>query len=158
MTTKCVPTLIGSRKKHLFLFALLVAFLTVWLAGAAFALPQLKWISINGGGASFGSGGPLKLGYTVGQSVSGAGSGGGLNLGIGFWQATCAALKGDMNFDDIYTSADVVLLLNCTYLGLGSCDACFSDVNCDGILTSADVVLELNKTYLGLNAPPWCGP
>lgn len=70
----------------------------------------------------------------------------------------CANSKGDMNGDVLYTAADVVLLLNCTFAGAGSCDICFSDVNCDLLLTAADVVLELNKVFVGTNTPPWCGP
>jgi len=76
----------------------------------------------------------------------------------GYLYGTCGSSKGDMNHDAIYTGADVVLLLNCTFLGLGNCNVCFADVNCDNILTGADVVLELNKTFLGISAPPWCGP
>ncbi len=69
----------------------------------------------------------------------------------------CPGVKGDMNADAALTSADVVLLLNCTFLGTGSCNLCFADVNCDGSLTSADVVLELNAAFLGQTDPPWCG-
>jgi hypothetical protein len=66
----------------------------------------------------------------------------------------CTATKGDMNGDGSPTSADVVLHLNCTFLGTGNCDVCFSDMNCDGNLTSADVVIELNYVFLG--TPPPC--
>ncbi len=58
--------------------------------------------------------------------------------------------KGDMDANASLSSADVVLLLNCTYLGEGNCSLCFADVNCDGILTSADVVGELNYVFLGI--------
>lgn len=70
----------------------------------------------------------------------------------------CANIKGDMDGNGIYTSADLVLLLSCAFLDEGACDICFADVNCDGILTAADTVLESNKVFLGLNALPWCGP
>ncbi len=66
--------------------------------------------------------------------------------------AFCAAAKGDMNADGNLTAADVVLELNCTFLGTGNCDLCFADVNCDGNLTAADVVSELNLVFLG--TPP----
>ncbi len=65
----------------------------------------------------------------------------------------CPVSKGDMNGDNILTAADVVLLLNCTFLGIGNCDLAFADINCDGILTAADVVIELNMTFLGVCAP-----
>jgi len=68
----------------------------------------------------------------------------------------CAAAKGDMNADGILTSSDVVLILNCTFLGTGNCDLCFADLNCDGILTASDVVNELNLAFLG--TPINCGP
>ncbi len=58
--------------------------------------------------------------------------------------------KGDINDDGIFTSADVVMLLNCIFLNLGPCDLSFADVNCDNLLTSADVVEELNNVFLGI--------
>ncbi len=69
----------------------------------------------------------------------------------------CSASKGDMNADGSLTSADVVLILNCTFLGEGNCSICFADVNCDGMLMAAVVVGELNRVFLGLIEPPWCG-
>ena len=127
---------------------------------AAAAPVNLKWLSINGGGISFGSGGTRKIGYSVGQSVAGEGSGGSRKIGIGFWYGVvaCANVKGDMNGDLVYTGSDVILLLNCAFLGTGSCNPCFADVNCDGILTGSDVVLITNRAFLGSTAPPWCGP
>ncbi len=64
----------------------------------------------------------------------------------------CAA-RGDMDCDGVLRLEDVVLLLNCTFLGEGDCGLSFADVNCDGILTPADVVLELNKVFLGTPFP-----
>ncbi len=61
--------------------------------------------------------------------------------------------RGDMNKDGQPTSADVVLMLNCAFLGTGDCGICFSDMNCDGFLTSADVVIELNYVFLGILPP-----
>jgi len=71
----------------------------------------------------------------------------------GFTVTVVNLAKGDMNGDGQPTSADVVLHLNCTFLGTGSCDTCFADMNCDGILTSADVVIELNYVFLGIQPP-----
>lgn len=62
----------------------------------------------------------------------------------------CPKAKGDMNGDGVLSPADVVLLLNCTFMGSGDCLLCFADVNCDGTLSPADVVLELNATFLGV--------
>lgn len=66
---------------------------------------------------------------------------------------SCPANKGDINRDGFLTSADVVVFLNCVFLGLGACDLCYSDLNCDTVLTAADVVIELNYVFLGV-APP----
>jgi hypothetical protein len=55
-----------------------------------------------------------------------------------------------MNGDGALTSSDVVLMLNCAFLGSGTCDLCFADLNCDGVLTSPDVILALNAVFLGI--------
>jgi len=80
------------------------------------------------------------LAYAVGETV--------YKYSVG-----CLAAKGDMNGDGMLTALDVVLLLNCVFLGEGACHPCFSDVNCDGVLTPGDVVLELNKVFLGIQFP-----
>lgn len=67
--------------------------------------------------------------------------------------AANTAGKGDMNSDLILTSSDVVLMLNCAFLGAGNCDICFADVNCDGVLTASDVVVEINGVFLGTPFP-----
>jgi len=67
---------------------------------------------------------------------------------------TVNALKGDLNRDGFLTSADVVLELNCAFLGTPpSGGSCSCDLNCDNLATSADVVIELNLVFLG-SAPP----
>jgi hypothetical protein len=62
-------------------------------------------------------------------------------------------LKGDLNASLDLTPADVVLQLNCAFLGTGDCELSFSDLNCDGTLSTADVVLELNAVYLDAEFP-----
>jgi hypothetical protein len=66
--------------------------------------------------------------------------------------AACAAAKGDMNASGGLSPADVVLMLNCVFLGTGDCDFCFADVNCSGGLSPADAVIELNMVFLGAAA------
>ncbi len=57
--------------------------------------------------------------------------------------------KGDLDRDANLTASDVVLMLNCAFLGEGSnCSLASADVNCDGILSAADVVTELNAVFL----------
>ncbi len=65
----------------------------------------------------------------------------------------CAAAKGDMNADANLSPADVVMMLNCVFLGSGNCGFCFADVNCSGDFSPADVVLELNAVFLAGSFP-----
>ena len=63
-------------------------------------------------------------------------------------------LKGDLNLDGILSGADVVLSLNCIFLGEtppAAPAAC--DINCDGKITPADVVILLNMVFLSAPAP-----
>ncbi len=65
-------------------------------------------------------------------------------------------LKGDLNRDGMLSLFDIVLALNCVFLGISPLNvppaAC--DLNCDGLLTAADVVILLNMTFL--STPPPC--
>ena len=62
-------------------------------------------------------------------------------------------LKGDLNGSLDLSPADVVLMLNCVFLGTGDCDLSFSDVNCDEQLSPSDVVLELRAVFLDEDYP-----
>jgi len=68
-------------------------------------------------------------------------------------QKPFSGVKGDLSNDGLLTSADVVLMLNCVFLGIGNCPLFTADVNCDGFLTANDVVLELNAVFLGVLFP-----
>ncbi len=58
--------------------------------------------------------------------------------------------KGDLNGDGRLAAADLVLLLNCIFLGRGFCPPEIADMNCDGSLISpTDVVILLNSIFLG---------
>ena len=46
---------------------------------------DLTWNSIDGGGATFSTGGGYSLGGTIGQADAGAASGGAYSLNGGFW-------------------------------------------------------------------------
>jgi len=65
-------------------------------------------------------------------------------------------MKGDLNADGILTASDVVLILNCAFLGIPPPNAppAACDLNCDGVLTAADVVILLNMAFLA--SPPPC--
>lgn len=68
----------------------------------------------------------------------------------------CSNAKGDLNGDADLTAADVVLILNCVFLGNGNCDPCFADVSCNGTLNTVDVVILLNAVFL--EDPIDCSP
>lgn len=59
-----------------------------------------------------------------------------------------AAVKGDLDADGSLSLVDLVLEINCTFLGQGDCLLDVADVNCDGLLTGSDVVLLLLAYYL----------
>ena len=85
-----------------------------------------------------------------------AAPGGLYSAGSAYVYALCAAAKGDMNADAALTATDVMLMLDCVFLGSGSCDLCFADLDCEGFLTSTDVVIELIAVFLG--TPITCVP
>ncbi len=106
-------------------------------------------ISVAGAGDLSGNG---KADFIIGADR--ADPGGLISAGSALVYSICSA-KGDMNADGNLSPSDVVLILNCTFLGFGSCELCFADVNCDGSLSAADVVDELNYVFLGI-APMGC--
>ncbi|MGE5692508.1 MAG: dockerin type I repeat-containing protein [Candidatus Zixiibacteriota bacterium] len=62
--------------------------------------------------------------------------------------------KGDLNVDGIVSPADVVLELNCVYLGsVPPAGYSKCDVNCDGEVTPADVAVFLNYKFVTLVWP-----
>jgi hypothetical protein len=63
-------------------------------------------------------------------------------------------LKGDLDESGVLTLDDIVSLLNCIFLGSGSCPPAFADVNCDASLSPADVVVLLLIFYTSV--PPPC--
>jgi hypothetical protein len=60
-----------------------------------------------------------------------------------------------MNRNANFTPADVVLLLNCVFLGSGDCSLALADVDCGGTLNLFDVVVELNKVFLNQPLAPF---
>src|SRR5262245_48292509 len=90
-------------------------------ASTAFAQLQLSWYTIDGGGATFSTGGALQLGGTIGQPDASATpmTGGSLQLTGGFWPGAggACALPGDMNLDGQRDGLDVQSFVNCLILG-----------------------------------------
>ncbi|MGE5693101.1 MAG: hypothetical protein ACM3YF_04905, partial [Candidatus Zixiibacteriota bacterium] len=60
---------------------------------------------------------------------------------------------GDLDGDGTFTLTDVVLELNCVFLGTGNCPFNLADMNCDGRLSPVDVVLILNFVFLEVSLP-----
>ena len=65
------------------------------------------------------------------------------------------SMKGDCNFDGLYTPTDVVYLLGWVFAGSPQPlpSPTVGDVNCDGIYTPSDVVILLGKVFSGNSLP-----
>ncbi len=103
-------------------------------------------ISVAGAGDLNGNG---RADFIIGAIT--ADPGGIISAGSALAYSICSAAKGDMDGSGgLPDATDVVLMLNCVFLGTASCDACFSDVDCSGGLPDAtDVVQLLNAVFLG---------
>jgi hypothetical protein len=63
-------------------------------------------------------------------------------------------LNGDLNRDGILNSLDVVLGVNCVFLGtIPPAGAAACDVDCSGTATAADAVILTNAAFLGIPFP-----
>ena len=73
----------------------LVALVFLLLAGVVLAADgyDLSWWTVDGGGATFSTGGGYALGGSVGQPDAGALSGGGYTLLGGFWLGAAAQYR-----------------------------------------------------------------
>lgn len=67
----------------------LLAAAKVWAASTSY---DLFWWTVDGGGATFSSGGSYELGGTIGQPDAGFLTGGDYELGGGFWGGGAAAV------------------------------------------------------------------
>ncbi len=76
---------------------LLVIALFAMLASVALAQSgggyDLTWNTVDGGGATFSTGGEYSLGGTIGQSDAGVLTGGGYTLAGGFWGGAVAQYR-----------------------------------------------------------------
>lgn len=75
-------------------------------------------------------------------------------------RACATILKGDLNASGDLTPSDVVLMINCVFLGLlppaaysGCGINCICDVNCSNTATPTDMVLELYRVFAGSPFP-----
>lgn len=124
-------------------------------AGAASAQTyDLSWYSIDGGGATFSTGGVYELGGTIGQFDAGPGSagmsGGAFTLVGGFWPAAGAPCAGftraDANCDGVVDFFDIdpfiLGLINPAAYAVNypGCNlACVADANEDGAVDFFDI-------------------
>jgi len=98
--------------------------------------PDLSWHTIDGGGATFSSGGQFRVGATIGQPDAGVLAGGEFELVGGFWAAATLEVPspGDFNGDGSVDLEDFEVLSDCLTgpgLELGI-DCSGADVDGDG--------------------------
>ncbi|HEY3242953.1 MAG TPA: hypothetical protein VGM03_06325 [Phycisphaerae bacterium] len=73
---------------------LIFAFASAPASGQAGGAFDLSWNTIDGGGATFSSGGTFSLGATIGQADAGALAGGAFTITGGFWPAAATPIVG----------------------------------------------------------------
>lgn len=132
--------------------ALLAALPAVAQTGGGY---DLTWSTIDGGGATFSTGGGYSLGGTMGQPDAGPAAGpmtgGNYELAGGFWPAAVCSCPADMNFDQKKNGQDVQEFVACYLLSAGTNCGC-ADINRDGLLNTTDVSLFVT----GLLTPGTC--
>ena len=112
------------------------------LAPAALAQFDLSWNTIDGGGATFSTGGGFELGGTIGQPDASLTpmTGGSFVVVGGFWAGVPAGCRGEMNCDGAINFADIDPFV--AVLGGGPCcdpTGYNCDVNGDGAVNFADI-------------------
>ena len=114
---------------------------------------DLSWHTVDGGGATFSTGGDFELGGTIGQPDAGAMSGGDFRLEGGFWAVavpTCGCLS-DVNNDGSRDGLDVQGFVDCL-MAVGTNCVC-ADV--DGLegLDFNDVSVFVDDLIIGATCP-----
>lgn len=132
---------------------------TLLLAGTARGLPSydLTWNTVDGGGATYSSGGAFSMGGTIGQPDAGpipSGMSGGVFAVIGgFWPVDLVCYcPGDLNGDGKKDGRDVQQFLNCVLSsGAGNCTC--ADIDGAGGVTLADVSPFVSDLLSGGSCP-----
>lgn len=127
------------------------------VASAAIADYQIGWSTIDGGGATFSTGGNFSLGGTVGQhdagpSTTGQMTGGQFSLVGGFWampSVSCSCLA-DMNGDGQRNGNDVQDFVACLTSG-GACTC--ADLDGVNSVTLNDVPIFVQTLLDGTGCP-----
>jgi hypothetical protein len=111
---------------------------------------DLSWFTVDGGGATFSSGGGYTLGGTIGQPDAGQLAGGVYALSGGFWAAAtapppCAGARGDANCDGSIDFFDIDPFLEALFDPVGYHGAfcggsiCAVDADCSGAVDFFDI-------------------
>ncbi len=123
------------------------------LAAVSGGVFELTWYTVDGGGATFSTGGDFELGGTIGQPDAGAMSGGDFRLEGGFWAVavpTCGCLS-DVNNDGQRTGADIQGFVDCL-TAVGTNCAC-ADVDGMPGLDVNDVAVFVDNLIIGATCP-----
>lgn len=120
---------------------LFLTFVFTTLSVAAAQSFDVSWYTIDGGGATFSTGGAFQLGGTIGQFDAGPTpmTGGAFTLTGGFWPGAgdVCPLLGDMNADGQRDGFDVQNFVNCL-LGVGGGSCPCADLDGSGTLNNVD--------------------
>jgi hypothetical protein len=114
--------------------------------------------TIDGGGATFSTGGTYSLGGTIGQpDAGGPMTGGTYSLTGGFWAGVVDLLRGDATGDSTRTVLDVFYLINNLFAGGPPAPSlCQGDANNIGSIEVTDVFFLINYLFAGGTAPASC--
>lgn len=118
---------------------------------------DLSWNTMDGGGATFSSGGAFSLGATIGQPDAGPSNGpmtgGAFTLVGGFWPAAASAVcacPGDTNGDGQKNGLDIQFMVECVLFG-GSCPC--AELDGAAGLTPADLQVFVSNLIAGAVCP-----
>lgn len=121
----------------------IAALAAISIGGVALAQNfDLSWYTIDGGGATFSTGGNFELGGTIGQPDAGPSTpmvGGSFELTGGFWPVAVerCALPGDLNLDGLRDGVDLQGFVNCI-LGVNGSNCSCADLDGNGTVDAAD--------------------
>jgi hypothetical protein len=134
-------------------FGLLVA---LALTPAALAQYDLWWNTVDGGGATFSTGGGYVLGGTIGQpdATPVALTGGTYSLLGGFWAAVTPTCLGDCNCDGRVDFDDINAFIAALSAPQSVCFFANVDINGDGAINFDDI----NAFIAVLSSSPTCPP
>jgi hypothetical protein len=139
--------------RTIFCIALLLPIIAATVATAQYEIP---WHTVDGGGATFSTGGTFSLGGTIGQPDAGSFTqpmaGGTFELVGGFWAPSADACPclGDMNGDGKRDGLDVQTFVKCMTIG-GSCSC--ADVDTMQGLSTNDVPAFVAQLLSGATCP-----